>query len=281
MHISPIRFVALFIGLVALPLTTADSADHRTCRILITNDDGITSPGLLAAAQELAKQCEVVVSAPATNQSGMSHAVINLGRGTRVTETVLGENIRAYAVEGSPAEAAAIGIFIFGHDHPFDLVVSGINTGHNTGLKNLYSGTVNAAMEAAVRNIPAIAVSQAGSYGTDYSYSASFTKRVVALILTKGLPKGVILNINVPPPPVKGVAVLASAGDTTVLEGFDATPEKAGVTVYKPRLKSVNAVAEPGDAQSYQAGMITIAPLLLDRTAYGSIDMLRAWTITP
>ena len=158
MAVNSFRTLAMATAVV-LAAGCAAHAETQPCRILLTNDDGIQHAGIRAAYLGLSKVCQVVISAPATNMSGMSHAILNTRGPTKVTEITLEPGVTGYAVEGSPAEAVAFGILTLGKDHPFNLVVSGVNEGHNTGILNLYSGTVNAAMEGAVRGVPSIAVS--------------------------------------------------------------------------------------------------------------------------
>ena len=267
-----------FLTAVAICLLagSAAAAETRSCRILLPNDDGIQHPGVRAAYYGLSKVCDVLIVAPAANMSGMSHAILNTRTGTKVTETTIEPGLIGYAVEGSPAEAAALGLMVFGKDRPFDIVVSGINEGHNTGILNLYSGTVNAAVEGAVRGKPSIAFS---ADGKDYSYAAAFAQRVVHQVLDKGLPAGIALNVNIPAPPVKGVVVVRSAGESYSVEGFDPVSSEGAVTVYKPRIRPIPAISIPGDAQAFQQGMVTISPLLVDRTAYQSMDYLKGWEL--
>jgi len=222
-----------------------------------------------------------VLIAPSQDRSGLSHGILNTTGGTVVRSIELDGTVRGYAVEGSPAEAVAIGIKALGGDRGFDLVVSGINRGENLGLSNLYSGTVNAAMEGVLRGVPAIAISRGGD-GSDYTLSAAFARRLVAEALEQKLPMGVMLNVNVPGSTVKGVKVVrASVGQRMALQGFDATPLGTGVTRYTPRVGRVDSQPASGDVAAYLAGNITIAPLALDRTAIQAIPTVRRWGLQP
>ena len=247
------------------------------CRILLTNDDGVNAPGILAAYRQLSTVCETVISAPATDQSGASHAIINTRGGTTVRRIVLAGGVPAYAVEGSPAEAVAIGLHAFGAERQFDLVISGVNRGENLGLGNLYSGTVNAAMEAVLRGTPSIAVSQAGAYGGDYERGARFARTLAALALRRPLPAGTMLNVNIPHGRIRGIRVVRAGLLSTVLRGFDAVPAGPGVTVYTPRISRRERAPEAGDVRDYLAGYVTIVPLALDRTAAREIPALGRW----
>lgn len=252
------------------------AAARDRCRILITNDDGAGAPGIAALYRGLKPVCDVLMVAPAEDRSGWSHAIPDARRGFKARPATIDGEAAGYAVDGSPAEAVALGLIQFGRERPFDLVVSGIDDGENTGLANLYSGTVNAGMEALVRGVPAIAVSQAGGQGGDYRASAVFAARIVRAALRHRLPRGVMLNVNVPAAPDGRVAVLASAGLTASLPGFSAQPLASGEVLYAPRF-APPARLPPGDAAAFARGVITVAPLALDRTAHGSMAGLKTW----
>jgi 5'-nucleotidase len=176
--------------------------------ILVTNDDGILSPGLLAAAEAVAGLGELLVVAPATQQTSMSRAIAHdadTGVIERVDVVVGGRAVTAYAVSGSPALAVAHAVLELA-DRPVALCVSGINYGENIGGSIGVSGTVGAALEAGTRGIPAIAVSvtvqvnEWRTFGTvDWTAARHFTRLLAAQVLEEGLPDGVsVLNLNVP-----------------------------------------------------------------------------------
>jgi 5'-nucleotidase len=273
------RLAAALALCAALAAGPALAAGQDRCRILITNDDGAGAPGIAALYRALKPVCDVLVAAPATDQSGASHSIPDARRGFAARAATIDGEAAGYAVEGTPAEATALGLIQFGRERPFDLVVSGINRGENTGLANLYSGTVNAGMEALVRGVPAIAVSQSSDYGADYRASAEVAVRVVRQALNHGLPRGVMLNVNVPIHPNGRVAVLPAAGLSGDLPGFDARPQPDGAVLYAPRFAPAAGLDPAGDAAAYRKGDITIAPLALDRTAYRALAPLRAWTL--
>lgn len=241
------------------------------CRILLTNDDGIDAPGLAAAYESLSTLCETIVAAPATNQSGASHSVLNKDGRVRVRKALVA-GVPANAVEGSPAEAVAVGLLGIGAGKSFDLVVSGINHGENLGLGNLYSGTVNAAMEGALRGVPAIAVSQAMS-NKNYARSAQLTRAIAGRLLSGKLPASVVLNINVPYGELRGICLTASGG-LTVAASFEPTVHDEETIVYKLRLEPAERNAAAGDIAAYNSGCATITPLALDRTANEALASL-------
>ncbi|WP_165793856.1 5'/3'-nucleotidase SurE [Hyphococcus luteus] len=187
----------------------------------------------------------------------------------------IGEDGEGYSVEGTPAEAAGLGIMALSGGAPFDLVIAGINRGENTGLANLYSGTVNAAMEALVRGAPAIAVSQDAAYDDDFAFSAALTRKFADRVLKYGLPQGVMLNVNIPVDP-RGVVIVPSRGLSVAVAGFDASEQEDGAVLYAPRMAAVNDMPD-GDVRAYLERYVSVAPLALDRTsndAFGELGWI-------
>jgi 5'-nucleotidase len=180
----------------------------QTPLILVTNDDGIHSPGLRAAAEAVAGLGDLLLVAPATQQTSMSRAYThggNSGTIERVEVAVDGCAVPSYAVSGSPALAVTHAVLELA-ERPIALCVSGVNYGENIGGSIAVSGTVGAAMEAASHGIPAIAVSrtvEVSQWRTfaelDWAGARHFTRRLAEQVLAEGLPDGVsVLNLNVP-----------------------------------------------------------------------------------
>jgi 5'/3'-nucleotidase len=177
-------------------------------RILITNDDGVNSSGIIAAKKAVEELGKINVVAPATQQSGIGHA-LTLFEPIRVTSTNLVDGTEAYSVSGTPTDAVIIGIYEIMDKKP-DLLISGINIGENLGRAEFTtSGTIGAAMEAAVHGVPAISVSlqvirgdikfHDGNVDVDFSDAQRLTRKVAKNVLKKGLPRGVdFLNLNIP-----------------------------------------------------------------------------------
>ncbi|HXF64351.1 MAG TPA: 5'/3'-nucleotidase SurE, partial [Caldilineaceae bacterium] len=170
--------------------------------ILVTNDDGVHSPGLLALKQGLSRIAQVVVLAPERNWSASSHAK-TMHKPLRVHPAILADGSEAHSCSGSPTDCvalAAAGVL----DVIPDLVVSGINAGYNLGIDITYSGTVACAMEAAIKGMPGIAVSTVapGESGADlkaiYERTAELVAELAAQVLAHGLPPQTLLNVNVP-----------------------------------------------------------------------------------
>ena len=168
--------------------------------ILVTNDDGVQAPGLLALAQAMRLLGNVTVFAPDHNWSASGH-VKTMERPLRVHEEILADGSPALSTDGAPSDSVALALLGVGKKK-IDLVVSGINPHENIGHDITYSGTVTAAMEAVIGGVPGLAVSlhtPEDFHGKlDYSTAAQVGRRVAARVLTRGLPEGVFLNINVP-----------------------------------------------------------------------------------
>lgn len=169
--------------------------------ILVTNDDGINSAGIAALVGALKEVASVIVMAPLGEQSAVGHA-LTMTLPLRVTEFQKAGEFFGYAVDGTPADCVKLALRTFLHEKqlPYpDLVVSGINHGRNTAVNIIYSGTVSAATEATVLDVPAIAISLASyHHSADFSGAADFIKRFAPYVASKGLPKGTLLNVNVP-----------------------------------------------------------------------------------
>src|SRR5512147_3342818 len=169
--------------------------------ILVTNDDGVQAPGILALAQVMRQIGQVTVFAPDRNWSASGH-VKTLERPLRVHETLLADGTTAFMSDGAPSDCVALPLL--GFVDKVDLVVSGINPYSNIGHDVTYSGTVTAAMEAVIAGVPGIAFSLASQdkpqgQPEDYSDAGEMAKRVVQKVMEGGgLPEGVVLNVNIP-----------------------------------------------------------------------------------
>jgi 5'-nucleotidase len=177
----------------------------QTYRILVTNDDGIRAPGIVALARALTAVGEVTVIAPADNQSGKGHS-LTLAEPIYVEAVTFEGVATAYAVTATPASCVKIALAALLQTKP-DLIVSGINRGQNVGRVSYVSGTVGAAREGAIQGLPAIAVSLKLGQGTGESYAgaAQASRQIAEMVKTSGLPPGVFLNVNVPPGPPEAI----------------------------------------------------------------------------
>ncbi|MCZ6907630.1 MAG: 5'/3'-nucleotidase SurE, partial [Deltaproteobacteria bacterium] len=167
--------------------------------ILVSNDDGIQSEGILALEEKLQRLGEVYTVAPDRVQSSMSHA-ITLHRPLRAKEI----GPRRFAVDGTPTDCVKLALTGLLPSKPA-LVVSGINIGPNLGDDIIYSGTVSAAVEGTLLEVPSIAVSLVTLRNSPFEVAAEFAGTLAARVLEKGLPSGTLLNVNVPPLPAQEV----------------------------------------------------------------------------
>ncbi|KIC20935.1 5'/3'-nucleotidase SurE [Leisingera sp. ANG-Vp] len=261
-------------------------------RILITNDDGISAEGLTileAIAQEVAgPDGEVWTVAPAFEQSGVGHC-ISYTRPTMLSQ--LGE--RRFAAEGSPADCVLAGLHVVMQGKRPDLVLSGVNRGNNSAENALYSGTLGAAMEAALQGVPAMALSQ--YYGpanreTDNPFEASavhgagLVKKILAAMPQDSQDYRLFYNINFPPQPAAGVK-----GTRVATQGFRRGSHFAAEPKLSPsgrrylwiRGGDQQVQTLPGsDAALNMDGYISVTPMRADLTARDALDALKAveWT---
>lgn len=254
--------------------------------ILVTNDDGVAAPGLLALAQAVRPLGNITVLAPDRNWSGSGH-VKTLDRPLRVKETRLADGSPAWASDGAPSDCVALALLGF-FEHKFDLVVSGVNPMPNLGHDVTYSGTVTAAMEAVIWGIPGIAFSldsvENGLTITDFELAGSVAQQVVETWQERGLPAGILLNVNIPMLPADQ------------LKGFRVT--RQGLRVYRDRLDrrvdprgrpyywiggdSPTGISEVGsDIGALADGYVSITPLQLDLTAYPAMPGIGNWKFAP
>jgi 5'-nucleotidase len=251
-------------------------------QILVTNDDGVNSPGLLALVQEMRKLAQVRVLAPDRNWSGGGH-VKTLDRALRVKEVRLADGSQAFASDGAPSDCVALATLGY-FKEPIDLVVSGINTGANLGHDVTYSGTVTAAMEAVIAGIPGVAVSLEtvdGHLGEiDFGPAARAASRIVRQVLENGLAHEVLLNVNVPFLPeeqIRGI-VLTRQGLRVYHSRLDERVDPRNKSYYWIGGDAPTGVPERGtDVGALAEGFVSITPLQLDLTAYRVLTDLNTW----
>ena len=250
--------------------------------ILVTNDDGVTAPGLLVLAQELRKAHQVTILAPDRNWSASGH-VKTMHRPLRVKEVLLEDGSRALTSDGAPSDCVSLAMLGL-IEEKINLVVSGINPNANIGHDVTYSGTVTAAMEAAIWGTPGIAVSLDSPENhlgeLDYGPAARVASKVANMVINQNMHSKTILNVNVP------------YCDDEMINGFQIT--RQGLRVYRDRLDrrldprgkayywiggdSPTGVPEEGtDFGSLANGFVSITPLQLDLTANKMLESLREW----
>ncbi len=249
--------------------------------ILVTNDDGVTAPGLLALVQAMRQCGEVSVIAPDHDWSGGGH-VKTLKRPLRVRQVKLADGTAALTSDGAPSDCIALGAL--GLIPKIDLIVSGINPMANLGQDVTYSGTVTAAMEGVIWQIPSIAFSldsrRSDLGDIDYSVAARVARFVVRTVIRMGLPKGVLLNVNVPYLPVeelRGVR-LTRQGLRVYHDRLDKRQDPRGNDYYWIGGDSPTGVPEKGtDLGALADGYVSITPLQLDLTAYSVLPLMSQW----
>lgn len=254
------------------------ASSQFTPHILITNDDGIGSPGLLALKEALASVGQVTVLAPDRNWSASGH-VKTMHKPLRVDPVVLADGTSAFATDGAPSDAVALALLGL-VESPIDLVVSGINLGANLGHDVTYSGTVTAAMEAAIAGVPAVAVSLAARDCVDFSVASRFAAHLARQVLKYGLPSNVFLNVNVPSLPaeeIRGVLV-TRMGLRIYRDELIRRHDPRGRPYYWIGGPEPNGVEEEGtDIWAVAHGYVSVTPLQLDLTAHHALDYLRGW----
>jgi len=247
-------------------------------RVLITNDDGISSPLIKTLSEEIGKlpNVEVIISAPAENQSGSSHSTD--GRLLTVEKVEKEGQPFGYAVSGRPADAVRFGLRVLGKETPFDLVISGINRGSNVGKLAHLSGTVGAAMEALYHGVPAIAVSQEVR-GVNTEASAQFVAQIVSKYQKDGAPKGVVISINIPAGELKGISINPMGDAYLDMGNYVLKSDSGNTSTYQQRLALAKAEDTNSDTYAYQQGYITLTPLKFDWTAHELLDSMAEWDL--
>lgn len=250
--------------------------------ILVTNDDGVLAPGLLALVQEMRKLGKVSILAPDRNWSGGGH-VKTLDRALRVKEVRLVDGTQAFASDGAPSDCVALATLGY-FKEPIDLVVSGINAGANLGHDVTYSGTVTAAMEAVIANVPGIAVSletvEEHIGDLDYDPAARIAGKIVQQVIENGLSRETLLNVNVPLLPeekIRGIKITRQ-GLRVYHSRLDERSDPRSRPYYWIGGDAPTGVPERGtDVGALAEGFVSITPLQLDLTAYRTLTDLNTW----
>ena len=243
-------------------------------KILISNDDGIYAPGIRALAKAMQGIGEIMVVAPDVEQSAVGHG-ITVRRPLRFRKTnVPGlEGVKAYRVDGTPADCVVLGVHKLGRP---DLIVSGINHGPNLGNDLTHSGTFAAALEGTHLGIPSIAFSLQFSDEMDFSYAGSYAPNLALEIIKRGLPAKTVLNVNFPTGQPKGVWVTRQGThhyEDSVLERSD--PD--GRAYYWIAGKATGDTEPDSDFSALEAGFISITPLFMDFTHSGMLEVVKGF----
>ena len=248
-------------------------------RILLTNDDGIRAPGIRALWEELHDDAEIIVAAPAQQQSATGHSItvyhpIWVNEHSFSTPRVTG-----WRIGGTPADSVKIALDTLMAKPP-DLIISGINHGPNLGTDVLYSGTVSAAVEGAMHGIPAIAVSLATDGDPDFRPAAEFCRNLVRQIIEQKLPAFSLLNVNVPPVPaaeIQGIAI-TKLGHIEYENAFEKRVDPRGRTYYWMAGTAMDTHnAGDSDVAAIRANYISLTPIHFDLTDYTLLSNLQQW----
>jgi len=247
-------------------------------RILVTNDDGIESRGLLALKRSLDPIGDVTVVAPDTNQSAVGHQK-TLMRPLRVRERTLADGSSGYSVDGSPTDCVSLAFLGF-FEERFDLVASGINYGANLGDDITYSGTVSAAMEAVINNAPAFAISQEYIEDVDFALAGVAAAIVARNILEHGLKRGELLSVNVPGVPIEeceGIEI-TRVGRRIYQDELIARVDPRGIPYYWIGGPAPSGISIPGtDFNAVVNRRVSVTPIHLDLTGRRLLRQLQAW----
>jgi 5'-nucleotidase len=250
--------------------------------ILVTNDDGIQAAGLHALARALRPLGDVTVLAPDRNWSASGH-VKTMHRPLRVRSVELPDGSPAFSSDGAPSDCVALAVLGL-LDRPIDMVVSGINPNANLGHDVTYSGTVTAAMEAAINGLPGIAVSldtpEGHAGARDYAPAADVAASVARRVIESPLPPGTILNLNVPYGPREGMRGLAITrqGLRVYRDELVRREDPRGRPYYWIGGETPSGLSEPDtDFWALRENYVSLTPLQLDLTATDLLPVLRGW----
>jgi 5'-nucleotidase len=247
-------------------------------RILVSNDDGIQSPGLHALVRELRGWGELWVVAPDREQSAVGHA-ITLSEPIRLFPWANIEGAdHTFAISGTPADCVKLALTELMPQAP-DLVISGINRGENTGISVIYSGTVSAATEGTINGLPSLAVSLGSFTSTRFDDAAWISRAVAELVIRRGLPPDTFLNVNIPDLPMermRGVRVVRQ-GRARFQETFMKRADPRGKVYYWMDGAKVPLDETDTDGAALHEGYVTVTPICLDFTHRAFLRDLQSW----
>jgi 5'-nucleotidase len=238
--------------------------------ILVTNDDGIHSEGIVALARSLEAVADVFVVAPAHEMSAASRS-LTLTRPLRIDKI----DDRHFSVDGTPTDCITLAMNSILQGNSPDLVFSGINKGGNLGDDVAYSGTVAGALEASIYGLPGVAVSLVQRVDFDFAQSAEVAVDIARRVLHQGIPRGTVLNVNVPPGRIRGTRITRQGAKIikpTIVEGQD--PRQR--TYYWIGEEALTWNEEEGtDYEALRHGFVSITPLRSDLTDYRALDHIK------
>lgn len=247
-------------------------------KVLLSNDDGINAKGIEAMRDALVKVADVYVVAPETEMSAVGHA-ITITDPLRVRRVMRNGSFFGIAVNGTPADCVKIAARAILAEKP-DIVISGINQGQNVATNVIYSGTVSAATEGMILGIPSIAISLASFTLREFTVAAEYGVKIAAMVKEKGLPEGVLLNVNVPAIPadqIRGIKV-CRMGVSRFREAFEKRIDPRQNDYY---WQGGEMAFHPDDTDAdiglLEKGYVTVTPIHFDLTCMAFIDELKGW----
>lgn len=248
-------------------------------KILITNDDGITAPGIAALIEVAQEFGEVLVVAPDSPQSGQGHA-ITIVDPLRLKKQSIFPGIEAYACTGTPVDCVKLAKNVLLNDVKPDLCLSGINHGGNAGINILYSGTMSAAMEASIEGIPSVGFSLLNhTWKADFSASKEYARKIIEAVLKNELVEAKLLNVNIPDLPmseIKGIKVCTQANARWVEDYKEAIDPRGGKYYW---LAGNFVDSDPdnhgGDVRALNTGYVSVVPSMYDLTRFEAIPELK------
>jgi 5'-nucleotidase len=245
--------------------------------ILLTNDDGYQADGLRQLIHEFKHEAVLTVAAPMEERSGVGHA-LTIRQPLMVRESLF-EGQKIYAVSGTPADCVKLALNKFCERTP-DLVISGINQGPNTGINVFYSGTAAAALEACLLGIPSMAVSLASYHSKDFSAASNFAGKIAHLIMNKGIPSRVMINVNVPNLPfneIKGIR-LTVQGKGCYEDNYLERKDPRGRSYYWiDGEQRDERIADGEDDDALRKGWVSVTPLYANLTADPRLISMAEW----
>lgn len=249
--------------------------------ILVTNDDGITAPGIRTLISVMNTIGDVVVVAPDSPQSAMGHA-ITINSTLHIEKVIIDGKQTEYSCSGTPADCVKIAVNEILERRP-DICVSGINHGSNSSINVIYSGTMSAALEAGIEGIPAIGFSLLDyNWNANFEHCKSFIETITKQVLEQGLPDGVVLNVNLPnleKKDIKGIKICRQS-KANWKEEFDKRTNPMGRDYYWLTGKFVNMdQGEDTDEWALEHGYVSVVPVHFDLTAHHTIQKLNTWKL--
>jgi 5'-nucleotidase len=244
--------------------------------ILVTNDDGINAPGIRALVKAMKTIGDVIVVAPDSPQSGMGHA-ITIADPLRLNKVKVFDEVESYECSGTPVDCVKLAVDVVLHRKP-DLCVSGINHGSNASINIIYSGTMSAAVEAAIEGIPAIGFSLCNyNYDADFEPCLKYCVEIATQVLENKLPPDTLLNVNIPgveASAIKGMKVCRQA-NAKWDENFDERQDPRGIKYYWLTGRFTNKDSgQDTDQWALDNGYVSIVPVQYDLTAHHAIGYI-------